>query len=217
MQFIKTIVDELDILGKQTHMEDVPKIILNGLDQQFYKLVIIDVCAQDTPSNFTNFMKTYKPWVIIEQKPYPTPNLHHHAIAFVASHCQGSKTWHQNKQPYTNNNTIILLIPTNTPTHAFLCKCQFSIKYGHSLTSCYVFNKQHPHITVPPLPRQSITKPQAYMMTISSTKSLNNQWFFIGGASHHPSSPVDRCFEHHFEVSVTSIYFILFPIKSPKT
>lgn len=52
MQQIKTIVDELAILGKKLDPEDVTDTILAGLDQTTYKPILDAICARDTPISF---------------------------------------------------------------------------------------------------------------------------------------------------------------------
>lgn len=53
MQTIKTIVDELSILGKKMDQEDITDAILTGLDSITYKPVIEAIQARDTPISFS--------------------------------------------------------------------------------------------------------------------------------------------------------------------
>ena len=52
MQNVKTIVDELVILGKKLDQEDIIDAVLNGLDQSAYKPILDAVHARDSPISF---------------------------------------------------------------------------------------------------------------------------------------------------------------------
>ncbi|KAJ9553097.1 hypothetical protein OSB04_017142 [Centaurea solstitialis] len=52
MQNVKTIVDELAILGKKLDQEDITDTVINGLDQSTYKPILDVVHARDSPISF---------------------------------------------------------------------------------------------------------------------------------------------------------------------
>lgn len=52
MQNIKTVVDELAILGKKLDQEDVIDAVLNGLDQSAYKPILYAIHARDSSISF---------------------------------------------------------------------------------------------------------------------------------------------------------------------
>ena len=53
MQTIKTLVDELSLLGKTTDQEDATDTIFHGLDPIQYKPVIDGIYARDSPISFS--------------------------------------------------------------------------------------------------------------------------------------------------------------------
>lgn len=85
MQYVKTLVDELSILGKKMDTEDITDIILHGLDQQSYKPVIEAIYAQDNPISFHELHeKLINHELSIAQHPAPTANLHQPVTVFAA-------------------------------------------------------------------------------------------------------------------------------------
>lgn len=52
MQNVKTIVDELAILGKKLDQEDLIVVVINGLDPTTYKPVLDAIYTQDSTISF---------------------------------------------------------------------------------------------------------------------------------------------------------------------
>ncbi|KAL4578782.1 hypothetical protein LXL04_014913 [Taraxacum kok-saghyz] len=52
MQNIKTVVDELAILGKKLDQEDITDAVMHGLDQSTYKPILDAIHARDSPIPF---------------------------------------------------------------------------------------------------------------------------------------------------------------------
>ncbi|KAD0332310.1 hypothetical protein E3N88_44440 [Mikania micrantha] len=83
MQSIKTLVDELSILGKQLDPEDITDIILNGLDQHAYKPIITAIHARDTPILFHELHeKLINHELSLNQTSSPNPPMHQPTTAF---------------------------------------------------------------------------------------------------------------------------------------
>ncbi|KAD3067936.1 hypothetical protein E3N88_35816 [Mikania micrantha] len=84
MQSVKTLVDELSLLGKSMDAEDITDIVLNGLDQSSYKPVIAAIHARDNPISFHELHeKLINHELSLAQLPSPPPNIHQPTTAFL--------------------------------------------------------------------------------------------------------------------------------------
>ncbi|KAJ0798005.1 putative transcription factor interactor and regulator CCHC(Zn) family [Helianthus annuus] len=197
MQSIKSLADELAILGKPVDPEDVTDYVLNGLDADAYKQIIDAVHARDTPISFPELHEKLinHELTLLQQKPAAT-TLHQPITAFVANTRNHSRPW----QPkHHSNQTGLLPTPPqpSSSTRPFLGKCQWCFQKGHSLTSCPSFRRAHPHINPPQYPRNTgHSKPQLNMVGVSSVQqstpqtpaNFDSYWtnsMWDSGASHH--------------------------------
>lgn len=119
MQSIKTIVDELSILGKQMDEEDITDAVLTGLDSTTYKPVIEAIHARDTPISFHELHeKLINHELSLVQASSISTNIHQPVTAFAATKCPSYKPWNNRN---SNNTPPLLptpnsqLIPPTTP------------------------------------------------------------------------------------------------------
>ncbi|KAD2804381.1 hypothetical protein E3N88_37758 [Mikania micrantha] len=165
--------------------EDITDVVLTGLDQSSYKPVIAAIHARDTPISFHQLHE-----LSLIQNPSPTPPIHQPTSVFLTHSKQSPRPW-QPRNPTPSYSRQPGLLPTPNPHSSsirpFLGKCQLCFKQGHSLTSCYSFKKQYPHINLPPISRHSTSKPQAHLMAPNTTSQPHSSphWLFDSGASHH--------------------------------
>ncbi|KAL4562137.1 hypothetical protein LXL04_034331 [Taraxacum kok-saghyz] len=153
MQSVKTLVDELQVLGKKMDSEDVTDAVLQGLDSTTYKTIIDAIHARDSPISFTELdEKAHKsrahfaPTNPCNSKLTPT----HYRL------CCPETSLHQAMEHSTSAKLSASSPYTATPTgnpRPFLGKCQFCFMKGHSLSQCYAFKNKHPHINLPPIPK----------------------------------------------------------------
>ncbi|KAK1408451.1 hypothetical protein QVD17_40235 [Tagetes erecta] len=193
MQSVKTLVDELNILGKSMDTEDITDIVINGLDQKSYKPIIEAIHARDTAISFHELHeKLINHELSIIQTPNPTTNLHQPITAFAAHTRPTSKPWTNRSH---NNTPGLLPTPqTHNPPRPFLGKCQWCFLKGHSLSSCPTFKKQNPQISLPTYSRNN-NQPQAHMMYTGNT-TPTPPWLFDSGASHHITNDLNALSLH---------------------
>ncbi|KAL4578315.1 hypothetical protein LXL04_014436 [Taraxacum kok-saghyz] len=195
MQTIKTLVDELSILGKKMDTEDITDAVLTGLDSTAYKSVIDAIHARDSAISFHELHEKLINHELSLAQSSPTTNLHQPASAFAATKRNPTKPWNHRQ---SNNNQPILPTPNqpSTTTSKYLGKCQFCFTKGHSLTSCYAFKNKYPQINLPSIPRTTYNNnnPQAHMM--NTTTDSNSGWLFDSGASHHITNDLNALSMH---------------------
>ncbi|KAD6794727.1 hypothetical protein E3N88_05623 [Mikania micrantha] len=91
MQNIKTIIDELAILGKKMDDEDVVDSILTGLDQSTYKPILDAVHARDNPISFDELHEKLINHELSLAQQASLPNLHQPSTVFYAQSRQPNK------------------------------------------------------------------------------------------------------------------------------
>ncbi|KAJ9567715.1 LOW QUALITY PROTEIN: hypothetical protein OSB04_003681 [Centaurea solstitialis] len=214
MQQIKTIVDELAILGKKMDDEDVIDIILNGLDQSSYKPLLDAIHARDTLISFNELHEKLINHELSIAQQSATTGIHQPASVFYAQQSNrsgnGNKPWAQKPYNRATDNTMHLyanrqasnnsgLLPTPSPptgNKPFLGKCQWCYQRGHSLMSCPNFKKVHPTIVIPPFNRNMQAKgAQVHTMTLNDG-SDHTKWIFDSGASHHVTNDLNNLSFH---------------------
>ncbi|KAD4584315.1 hypothetical protein E3N88_21916 [Mikania micrantha] len=92
MQTIKTVVDELAILGKNMDEEDVIDTIINGLDQVAYKPLLDAVHARDNPISFNELHEKLINHELTLAQQLATTGIHQPAAVF-----------HVQNRPQTSN------------------------------------------------------------------------------------------------------------------
>ncbi|KAL4565872.1 hypothetical protein LXL04_029978 [Taraxacum kok-saghyz] len=172
MQSVKTIVDELNILGKKMDVEDITDAVLNGLDSNSYKPVIDVVHARDNPISFHELHEK----LINHELSLPLQQTNDH-------------------QTNLGTTAIKTPLPLFFPHLTSLGKCQFCFTKGHSLTSCYAFKNKYPQVALPSLPKPTHNNPQAHVMT-TANYDQNSTWLFDSGASHHITNDLNALSLH---------------------
>ncbi|KAL4582926.1 hypothetical protein LXL04_007487 [Taraxacum kok-saghyz] len=170
MQCVKTLVDELNVLGKKMDQEDITDAILTGLDTTTYKPIIESVHARDTPISFHELHeKLINNELSLIQNSSPQSNLHQPTTAFAANKRPPQRTWNNNR-PFNNP-----ILPTPQQAQG---------TYNNS------------PLTLPSLPRTSYsnTSPQAHAM--NTTNNSDSTWLFDSGASHHITSDLNALSLH---------------------
>ncbi|KAJ9553217.1 hypothetical protein OSB04_017262 [Centaurea solstitialis] len=152
MHNVKTIVDELAILGKKLDQEDITNTVLNGLDQTTYKPILDAVHAKDSPISFNELHEKLINQELALAQQVTTSGIHQ-----LAS--DAKRPW----QP-RHGSTNACLLPTPSKSHnqatgarPFLGKCQWCNKKGHSLCkrNCLLFKSLFPNAFVP-IPNQNM-------------------------------------------------------------
>ncbi|KAI3826502.1 hypothetical protein L1987_00550 [Smallanthus sonchifolius] len=186
LQTVKTVVDELSILGKTTDPEDLTDIILNGLNQEDYKPIIDAIHARDTPIAFNELHEKLINQELSLAQTTTNATLHQPATAFTAHSRPGHKQWAgRSSQP------PLLPTPQNTTnpsgSRPFLGRCQWCQVRGHTVADCNSFKKMFPNAAIPPFTRNvqvSRQSPQVHMMGVQNNPTQTN-WLLDSGASHH--------------------------------
>ena len=194
MQNVKTIVDELAILGKKMDAEDITDAVLHGLDQTMYKPTLDAIHARDSPISFNELHeKLINQELSLAQQITPT-NIHQPASVFFAHHQSNRKSW----PPRQNNNSTGLLPAPSATTgqRPFLGKCQWCHQKGHSLNNCYTFKKVNPTISVPPYKNFQVKGAQVHTMTPQQISSSNGNWIFDSGATFHATNDLNNLSMH---------------------
>ncbi|KAL4563994.1 hypothetical protein LXL04_028043 [Taraxacum kok-saghyz] len=194
MQNVKTIVDELAILGKKMDAEDITDAVLHGLDQTMYKPTLDAIHARDSPISFNELHeKLINQELSLAQQITPT-NIHQPASVFFAHHQSNRKSWPPRQD---NNSTGLLPAPSvTTGQRPFLGKCQWCHQKGHSLNNCYTFKKVNPTISVPPYKNFQVKGAQVHTMTPQQISSSNGNWIFDSGATFHATNDLNNLSMH---------------------
>ncbi|KAL4580827.1 hypothetical protein LXL04_017031 [Taraxacum kok-saghyz] len=213
MRQIKTITDELAILGKKMDNEDLIDAILDGLDQSQYKPILDAIHARDTVISFNELHEKLINHELSLAQQTPVTGLHQPAAVFHVqqNHRQGSghRSWPPKNQNVSSanygrplhHNQGILPTPnsnagSNTGSKPFLGKCQWCHHRGHSLTNCQAFKKMHPTIIAPPYEHNTQPKhAQVNTMSLVSPPDQAN-WIFDSGASHHVTTDLNNLSFH---------------------
>ena len=109
MQIIKTLFDELALLGKTTDPEDVTDIILHDLDPIQYKPIIDCIHARDSPISFAKLHENLLNQELSLQQNDHTTSLQIPAAAFASRASKPSTRY-----TTTNNNPGILPTPPSS-------------------------------------------------------------------------------------------------------
>ncbi|KAK9048876.1 hypothetical protein SSX86_032155 [Deinandra increscens subsp. villosa] len=211
MQTIKTIVDELAILGKKMDDEDVIDAILIGLDNNAYKPIMDAVLARDTPISFSELHEKLINHELTLTQQMGSHGIHQPTSAFYMQNNSNRKTgsYRHNHGPPTFRNqdsynkyatsSAAGILPTPTSFSGpkpYLGTCQWCQQKGHPLGQCSIFKKEHPNISVPTRNRVSQGKnTQAYTMNLGHGSTKTN-WLFDSGASHHVTSDLNNLSLH---------------------
>ncbi|KAJ9556373.1 hypothetical protein OSB04_010987 [Centaurea solstitialis] len=220
MQNIKTVVDELAILGKKLDQEDLIDAVINGLDHSTYKPILDAIHARDSTISFNELHEKLINHELALAQQNSTTGIHQPAMVFY--------THHQHKKPWPSrqeNNVGLLPTPTKqvpqaTGQRPFLGKCQwchqkghslsncFTFKKlndpswwchqkGHSLSNCFTFKKLFPNASVPsPSNRfMQVKNAQAHLMNPTNPSSTTN-WLFDSGASFHATNDLNNLSIH---------------------
>lgn len=190
MQQIKTIADELALLGKPVDIEDITDIILNGLDQTDYKPVITGVQARDTPISFSELHEKLINQELTVSRHEKSNNLYTLATAFVARSSSTSKNGYR-------NSPGILPTPT-TNSRPFLGTYQWCRPKGHYLSSCPSFKQMFPHVKFPNPPHApSATATPKPTANAAHLVTPSNTWLLDSGASHHITNDLNNFIPSH--------------------
>ncbi|KAL4560809.1 hypothetical protein LXL04_032963 [Taraxacum kok-saghyz] len=147
MQNVKTIVDELAILGKKLDQEDIIDAVLNGLDQSTYKPILDAVHARDSTITFNDLHEKLINHELNLAQQAPAAGIHQPVTAFYANNQSTRRFWPPRQD--TNNTGILPNPPKQNPqatgSRPFLGKCQWckiNIFTSKHLFSLYSINKR---------------------------------------------------------------------------
>ncbi|KAL4580579.1 hypothetical protein LXL04_016778 [Taraxacum kok-saghyz] len=93
MQNIKTVVDELAILGKKLDQEDITDAVMHGLDQSTYKPILDAIHARDSPIPFNELHEKLINHELALAQQAPSTNTHQPVTVFYANHQSNRKSW----------------------------------------------------------------------------------------------------------------------------
>lgn len=101
-------MDELTILGKKLHQEDVIDVVINGLYQSTCKPILDAICAQDSTISFNELHEKLINHELALAKQSPTTGIHQPATLFYSHHQNNKKQWS------SRHENIVVLLPTPT-------------------------------------------------------------------------------------------------------
>ncbi|KAL4571122.1 hypothetical protein LXL04_017873 [Taraxacum kok-saghyz] len=137
MQNVKTIVDELAILGKKLDQEDRIDVVLSGLDQSTYKPILDVVHTRDSTITFNDLHEKLINHELNLAQQALAAGIHQPVTTFYANNQSTRRFWPPRQD---TNNTGILPNPSKHNPQAagsrpFLGKCQWC---QSSTSSCDV-------------------------------------------------------------------------------
>ena len=150
MQNIKTVVDELAILGKKLDQEDITDAAMHRLDQSTYNPILDAIHARDSPIPFNELHENLINHELALAQLAPSANTHKPATVFYANHQSNRKSWPPRQEniaagPVSPSKQA----PQQTGQRPFLGKCQWCHQRGHSLSNCLTFKHFFPNISMP--------------------------------------------------------------------
>ncbi|KAJ9555883.1 hypothetical protein OSB04_010497 [Centaurea solstitialis] len=196
MQNIKSITDELAMLGTIVPPEDITDKIVDGLDARFQS-VIDAIHACDTPISFEEL---HEKLINKELAIQTTEAALSNSFPATANPTYSRSNYtHRSHHQNPNRPSNQMHFPNQNPKNPFKGRCQWCNVTGHTLTYCPTFKDLHPAIRIPRHSR-IINEPPQVNVTAATNRnpaSAHSPWLLDNGASHHVTTDLSNLSLHH--------------------